>query len=255
VLSPDGRGIALVPAGQVEAVVADVDSGNPVTKFGYTNVRDFSFGPPELLVRVWSNAAKGVQGRTMLMTFDANAGAKRSEVVLHEGQSLMHRSGLFADRKQVAVAHGKEDVIDVWDVTTGQRVRQVPAVGPTPNLDWPELFASSDGSRFAASREMHLVFWDGTTGAVVADLPDPLPVTTVAFIPGRDVFVFRPTKPVRPNADKEVAAFDVRSQTYVAVFAGQPPEVTAIAASADSKWLAVGDKSGQVRLWDLKQLP
>jgi WD40 repeat protein len=255
VLSPDGRRIALVPAGKSEAIIAEVDSGSVIAPLHSSSVRAWLFSSPELLIYTPSNSGGGVKGTTRLASVDGATGARRSEIVLHEGTTQMQRSGLFGDRKQVAVVHHKEDLIDIWDLTTGKRVRQVPAAGPTPGLDWYELFASADGRRFASSRGKGLLVWDGNLGQVVAQVPDQPFVKAGAFIPGRELFVLPPAKPLRAGAANDVAAFDLQSQAYVAAFAGLPGSVSTVAVSPDGKWLAAGDKSGQVRLWDLGQLP
>jgi WD40 repeat protein len=265
-LSPDGRRVVTNPPLGI-TFIADVDSGQKVIDLKAQPGSDLSFGPPDLLFGFNSSSDTRNAGRSSILTIDAATGEKRAQFDVHEGVGILRTSRPFAEGRQVAVVHTADPVIDVWDLTTQKRVRQVKPPFETPGGRTAPI-VNPTGSRMAdgvpPGTRLNgekvgggLVFWDGQSGESLAYLPDEGGNFRRDFVPGRDVFLMASNalREEKRGMPPEVVAYDLGKKAYTGVFrGGHQTHVTALAVSADGRWLATGDKAGTVRLWDLRQL-
>lgn len=268
-LSPDGRQVVYESPSHGTGVVVDVDSNRMLSVLNSVGGTDLAFGPPNLVICLWTNWNGKTSDRCTIQTAEATTGARRSEIVVHEGEGAgqVRRSKPFDEGRKVAVVHGRDPMVDVWDLATQRRVRQVkfpfehpagqaaPYVNPTGTR---MASGAPSGARLAgADVGTSLIFWDGESGEPMAVIPQAGGVYHADFVPGRDLFLMASNalREEKRQASPEVAAYDITTKAYTAVFrGGHTGYITALAVAPNGRWLATGDKDGRVQLWDLRQL-
>jgi hypothetical protein len=100
----------------------------------------------------------------------------------------------------------------------------------------------------------HLRLWDVAHGKLLWDVPDS-PITKVAFShSGHELAVALPTHPEEGEDHGEgmVVRLEAKSGTPVDARGHHRSPVTALRLSKDGAWLAVGDQTGALYIWDAR---
>src|SRR5262249_39019020 len=110
--------------------------------------------------------AMGNYAGTVLL-WDVTAGKERSRLAV-KGAGMIWAVAVSPDGKALAASRDQGDRggIDIWDLTTGIRMRTLP--GQAHRLDF---FA--DGKTLASSSQRTAILWNVATGALEAELPTP----------------------------------------------------------------------------------
>ncbi len=155
------------------------------------------------------------------------------------------------DGKTLATA-GESDVIQLWDVAAGK-----PTVKLTDKMDWTYTLAfSADGKQLLSGDHLGVVrLWDATNGKKVRDLPaapmpppkpplpDPVPVTCVAFAPdGKSI--------VLGNADGVLQMINLGDGKSVRALVGHTGPITGFVFHPSGTLAASCSKDRTVKLWN-----
>ncbi|QRV99920.1 WD repeat-containing protein [Ceratobasidium sp. AG-Ba] len=156
-----------------------------------------------------------------------------------------------------------EQVIKMWNVTTGTSIRDLQS---EPNTDMiSSLVWLPDGSGFVSgSMDCHIIVWDSTGQklhelGVIDDKPLSIRVTDLAITPdgARLVAVgtVAPTVPSGNNFDpsrqrRSMKVFNMRTKAEI-FSAGLVNEVTSVKTTADSRYALISHAPDEVQLWDL----
>jgi RNA polymerase sigma factor (sigma-70 family) len=147
-----------------------------------------------------------------------------------------------------------ENAIKLWDVHTGKVVRDV---GKT--LYSPESLAVSPDGKLAVTNAIQpdgtgLVVWDVTIGKVARRLgPLDGSPSQVAFSPdGRWLAVARGQ--IYPDTAGYVVLFDTATWKEAHTLRGHVQRISAMAFSADSRYLVTGSFDSSALVWDLADL-
>jgi dipeptidyl aminopeptidase/acylaminoacyl peptidase len=148
---------------------------------------------------------------------------------------VSHDAAFAPDGKTLAV--GCRLGVQLWDLTTGSLVRQIPEV------DAVSVRFSPDGSLLAASgRDEAIHLWDWRTGKERHRLQAA--TVTLAFSPdGRTL--------ASGNRDGLISLWDVASGKEVGQLPGHANAVHALAFSPDGRRLASGGFDSVVRVWEI----
>ena len=176
-----------------------------------------------------------------------------SLVFTPDGRQLLSGSGAILPTKPSSAAES-ENNIRLWDVQTGKEIR---VVGKVPYR--PESLAVSRNGKLAISNVIYsdntgMPIWDLTTGKEARRLgPLDGSPSQVAFAPnGKWVAVARGQ--IYPDIGGYVALFDTATWKEVKTLRGHVQRITALAFSADSRYLVTGGQDTSALVWDLAAL-
>lgn len=170
-----------------------------------------------------------------------------------------YRSGTFsADGRRFAagfesnLAGGKAIV---WDVATGKLLAEF----DNKQGGIQHLALSDDGTLLAgASKQSSVIhIWGVDTRAERAALRD-LPFSTIhslALSPDGKWLAVADVPFANGNLSRGIDLFDVAQQRHVGAFGGLRHPVTALSFSRDSRRLAAGNQSGEIRIWEQRINP
>jgi WD40 repeat protein/serine/threonine protein kinase/DNA-binding XRE family transcriptional regulator len=173
---------------------------------------------------------------------------------LHQALPELHLLRTIAAHKQtpgVAVSPdgtrlasiGVENVVTVWDATTGQKLLTVS--GDPSEMGYGIAF-SPDGKQLATLDTAQVVVWDATTGQRLFSLPGKSigqSINHIRFSPdGQRLAV--------ANMDGVPKVWDLATQTEVISLTGHTAICDGIAYSPDGTRLATGSEDGVVKIWD-----
>jgi WD40 repeat protein len=182
---------------------------------------------------------------------DAATGREKRSWKAHERALWVLR--FSADGKRLFSTGGWDPLIRVWDVTTGQRVRELHGhrEGETQLAVSPDRrFLAACGNRSADDAELRL--WDLNSGR---ELPRFSPRAGTAhhpvFSPDGRWLAAATDHPGASKAKEEVQVWEVATGKLLCALAGHRETVTALAFSVDSRLLATGSMDRTVRLWEL----
>jgi WD40 repeat protein len=189
----------------------EVDSAQLIRSFerAFGHVRGVAFSDDgRRILCAGGHSSSGNAGlRATLWAWDAETGARVFEREAAPGQVLMYHQ-LTPDGRRVVGETSRERRLAVWDVETGEMIRQFPETRP----GWIAAF-SKDGRRLVSGdrRDGTISLWDVETGRLVADLGGHAgPVNCVAVAPtgryalsgGEDRTLRLWTLPIAPVPDK-----------------------------------------------------
>jgi WD40 repeat protein len=157
--------------------------------------------------------------------------------------------------------------IAVWDTQTGKRIARLSGYNPSDGEDTPRfsLDAWGKGGLYLASAESdtpggRVVAWNPATGQVVAsrNVPSDVILQSIDWLENDPTEVnilalggFR-QDPATGKSHPVVLIWNVNTGEIVNFLLEtvQETQATVVAASPDSRWLAVGLEDGEIVLWD-----
>jgi RNA polymerase sigma factor (sigma-70 family) len=170
-----------------------------------------------------------------------------------DGKRLLSGSGaILPARSPSATVH--ENQVKLWDVQTGKEIR---VVGKVPYR--PESLAVSPDGKLAVSNVIYsdhtgMPLWDLTAGKEARRLaPIDGSPWQVAFAPsGKWLAVARGQ--FFPDTGGYVVLFDTATWKQAKTLRGHVQRITALAFSADSRYLVTGSQDSSALVWDLAEL-
>lgn len=161
--------------------------------------------------------------------------------------------------RELVYALPREDLIRVWDMTDRKQLREFKLTGGQPlqppinHMSWTNFRVSQpDGKWVAVSRNFGAPeIFSGETGALAAAVADHGWVWE--FVPGRDLYLTCAYTLGR-NGVPDLAAFDIKTKKFVAVFRGHESQIYRLSLSEDGKTMVTGHGDGSILVWDLGKL-
>lgn len=181
------------------------------------------------------------------------AGAEGGAVQLFDlksGTELMHLDvadkvrGVTFTRDGKYILAGTSDTVDIWDVHSGRRVRQISV--PGGNLQVIAL-APSGGELATGSGQVqgvHVRLWDLASGHELLELADPSPVNAVAFSPDGKLLI-------TAGRDNEARLWDVKSGHLRDTFIGHTSWIWNAVFSPDGNYVLTASQDRTARLWNI----
>jgi WD40 repeat protein/serine/threonine protein kinase len=145
------------------------------------------------------------------------------------------------DGKSLAVICNTQTNASLWDVATGQRIRELrPA-----NDRVVSLVFTRDGKELLTGRSGKLWFWDPGTGTCNREAPGPWNADSdMALAPdGRTL--------AAGGWSRAVWLWDIATASEKPASAGRPRGINHLSISPDGRTVASGGQEGPVRLWDV----
>jgi hypothetical protein len=150
---------------------------------------------------------------------------------------------LSADGDFLAVG-GKGGAIEVWDVSTGEKVTVCKGLTGEPG---PVVFSPDGGLVAAGSSNGTVAVWQRVSGERLASWKmDRSGITSVAFYPNGKLVAASTWLPT-------VMLWEIATGKEWTRLEAQRIGVTALAFSADGRTLATGSRDASVKLWDLSK--
>lgn len=269
--SPDGK--ALYSLGNDDRIIRwDVATGKEIGQFPLHSEYHHNFGSPHGLavstdgkqLAAINGLANNQENRKSFLLWD-RADDPRSRRELLSGE---HAQGLALspDNRTVAViSYGRGCGVRLWDRESGRATLLL--VDPNPKLNESKrakffppttggraVAFSLDGRTLAAAEPSQILLWDWRTAALLHRLPgDPTssPVH-VTFSPGGHLVAAceAPNPGTRKPPRPSVVLWESASGKPFAAFPSDKTP-TSSAFSPDGRLLAVAEKGGAVRVWDV----
>lgn len=227
--SPDGKQLAL--ATSIGVFVLDSQGSNVQFILDTTGaVECVTFSPDGKLlatgeesglVRIWENGS----GKEIL----ALGGHLRK----------VNRTAFSPDGKWL-VSGSDDRSVRLWDIEKGQaawvteeNVKEIEGVAFSP-----------DGKTvISGGLDFHLKVWDAGSGKLLLDVANPAVIYDVAYSPdGKTIYTSLGNMTVR--------SWDAATGQPQEVMGGVATLISSLAVSADGKYIAAGDVSGKVYVWD-----
>lgn len=135
----------------------------------------------------------------------------------------------------------------LWDVSTGKRLREIPAHTET-NKDWGAVLSvkyNPNGEILAGGDNRNRIqVWNASTGQYLGVLLGHSGwVNSVAFSPDGKTLV-------SGSKDKTVKLWDLKTATELHTFNGHSDEVNSVTFSLDGRIIASGANDGAIKFWD-----
>jgi WD40 repeat protein len=243
--SPDGQRV-LACGSNGSMWLWDRESGRLVRHFGRLGPQHglwgIAFSPDGR--RVVSGGADRV-----VRIWDVESGQLVHELQGHSG--FIRTVGYSPDGRYVASAgggpnlhlDGVDQAIHVWDVETGQELRQLEG---SPGRIWGLAYTPDGRHLFSAGGTM-AILWDAQTGREVRRFPGSTEqiMSAAVFPDGR--------RGVTGGLDRIIRLWDLETGQEIHRFLGHIREVTGLAISPDGRLLVSSDFNGpELRLWDVE---
>jgi WD40 repeat protein len=162
------------------------------------------------------------------------------------------------------VTFGYDRAVKLWDVKSGKEQATLAGHKDVPS----GLAFSGDGTLLATNtckdygrdQPGEVILWDPSTGAELATLRGHChAVFGLAFAPRDNLLasVSYVTNARGTTTENEIRFWNLatRHERIVLRWKGERTSVSeSVAISADGKWLAVGDRDGSMRVWDLAEV-
>jgi RNA polymerase sigma factor (sigma-70 family) len=236
--SPDSKVLAVGGSGPAVRLW-DVATGEELQRPGRVHtgqVHSVAFSPDG---RMLATAAARGEGDGTVRLWDAASG-KPLRRLQHPGEA--HSVAFAPDGK--TLASGGADAVCLWDVTTGERLRQLESQGGSPLAFSPDgkLLAPGPYRAGFAPSGTTLRLWDATTGTLLrAPALEHSHVTlSAAFSPDGKVLAVRTMSSLHlwgAVTGQELLKLGIKWDMRAA-----------LSFSPDGKTLAVGDASGKIHL-------
>lgn len=115
------------------------------------------------------------------------------------------------------------------------------------------LVINGDGTiLLSGGLDKKLKFWDLTTATLISTSEAPEPIGKVIISPNSDFFAYSPYSANKETAQKQATAWKTRDKTEAMQFIHGSSVVQCVAFSKDGKFVATGDRLGDVRVIDIQ---
>jgi WD40 repeat protein len=251
-LSPDGK--LLVRSGKPKPEVVNADTGAVVCTLQVKDTRPplaYHFRTPATLTAVKRSDAEDGPEELIVREFHTADGKEMSRLPLPGTSSRSQVSLGVNGGEELAVGDAQSRQVQVWNVVTKKLVRE---------FRLPAEPRESPFRLFAASADGRWLMADVSQGAVVVDTRSGAPVSgppqkTVAarFIPGADLIAARVVFSDDDHQPHEGwVAYHIERRETVAFL---PTGGAQIWFSGDGTVVVTASDAGELRVWDLKQIP
>lgn len=162
-------------------------------------------------------------------------------LIINETSGHVIRALLFSPDGNTLISAGTDEVIQFWDVETGERNKILK--GHTDCIN--ALSLSPDGKILASgSSDYTIKLWDFTTGEHLTTFSEHTDsVNTVAFSPQGIL--------ASGSRDKKVKLWDIENQKCFKTFTEHQKPIYAVAFSPDGVILASGSADSTVKVWNM----
>lgn len=142
---------------------------------------------------------------------------------------------------------GPNQRIQLWDTQSGEYLRSLQGIA---NDFLHNLAVSPDGKylagvsrlRLSSQPDISLIVWDSQTGSVVKKITRPMDITAFCFLADSSGVALA----LGTGQIEHIALPDGESKGFYRAHAG---EILTVAAAPGGKWLASGDATGVVKVW------
>ena len=156
------------------------------------------------------------------------------------GSAVKHDAAITNDGQTVAVTFHLDNHLQLWDVESGEMVREL--VGHT---DWINEYAFSPDSQWliSASKDGTARIWDVATGEELHRFTMPVGAVTAFELSPNGRFL------ATGGDDNKARLWDIETGEQVRVFAGHEGTVNAIAFTSDGQQILTASDDTTMRLW------
>jgi len=257
--SPDGK-IVIRGTSSYDLEVVDALTGTLVRKIPDPGLW-YTFPTPDVFLTVFKSEAGGKDKQQQLIVreYDTSTWQKTSEfeVPADFGKEIYNwqiRLGLNGGR-QVAFGNTKTRRVQIWDIKTRKIVSEYTLGNPTPSPNSFRHFIISLDGKWVSAEDKGTEIFDGKTGKTIVGPPREgfggrLGGT---FLPTRDMFIHEATH-LGDNGKSQDAyrIYDIQGKSGTAFLPGGG---SLFACSANGKVMVTVESNGELRVWDLTQLP
>jgi WD40 repeat protein len=240
VFSPEGKTIASTGAdNMVKLWSCDTGKVQHQWKIALNGFTPLAFSANGKLLAVGTSATDSTRGMVRLL--DTLTGQEVGPKA--RSHAPLHRVACSSDGRIIATA-GKDDVVRLWEASTGKEIRAVPAEGVT------SLALAPDGKKLiAVGQDATVRLWDAGSGKELSSRKFELtgavdgPAARSFFSPDGTLLLA-----VAPRS--EVSLWNVDAGKVIRSFKLPTPEVRSAAISLDGKRVAIGG-NGRISIWDV----